>query len=93
MLTNITHLPVTKDMVANSKLGKAVVAIGNHKICTGGGNENAIKERIAAFKDEWSASVKHQLKIVSFHSRLLNEISFFLACSKLLVLSILSNLG
>ena len=65
LLSNITHLPVTKEMVANSKLGKAVVAIGSHKICTEATNESTIREAIALFKEQWSASVKQQLKHVS----------------------------
>lgn len=58
MLTNITYLPLNKEMVSSSKLGKAVVGIAKQKICSGGKNEVVIKERIAKLKEEWSASVK-----------------------------------
>lgn len=58
LLTNISNLPVTKEMVTSSKLGKAVAAVEKHKICVGGGNEKVIKERVAKVKENWSASVK-----------------------------------
>eukprot|EP00567_Pseudictyota_dubia_P000768 CAMPEP_0197466588 /NCGR_PEP_ID=MMETSP1175-20131217/65133_1 /TAXON_ID=1003142 /ORGANISM="Triceratium dubium, Strain CCMP147" /LENGTH=846 /DNA_ID=CAMNT_0043002637 /DNA_START=973 /DNA_END=3513 /DNA_ORIENTATION=- len=58
LLTSVAMLPVTKEMVTSSKLGKAVAAVEKHKICAGSQNESAIKERIARVKEEWSASVK-----------------------------------
>jgi RNA recognition motif-containing protein len=58
LLTNISTLPVTKEMVTTSKLGKHVAAIEKHKICVGSPNESAIKERISKLKELWSASVK-----------------------------------
>jgi len=64
LLPSITYFPVTKEMVANSNLGKVVVAIATHKIYAGA-NENAIKERIATFKGEWSKSCRQHLKEVS----------------------------
>lgn len=58
------HLPVTKSLVADSRLGKAVVGVGNHSICVGHPSENTIKERIGLVKDRW----KRQLKTVSMIS-------------------------
>jgi len=58
LLMNIIKLPVTKEMVSSSKLGKTVVSVEKDKICVGGAKENVIKERIAELKQEWSASVK-----------------------------------
>eukprot|EP00978_Attheya_sp_CCMP212_P010863 scaffold26379_cov52-Attheya_sp.AAC.2 len=58
LLDHIYKLPVTKDMVTTSKLGKAVSAVEKHKICVGTLNESAIKERVTNVKQEWSASVK-----------------------------------
>lgn len=58
LLKNITMLPVTKEMVTTSKLGKAVAAVERHSICTAGKNESIIKQRISDVKHQWSASVK-----------------------------------
>ena len=60
LLSMITPLPVTKDMVTSSRLGKAVSAIEKDKICVGTKNEAAIKNRISEVKSLWSASVKAQ---------------------------------
>ena len=60
LLSMITSLPVTKDMVTSSRLGKAVSAVEKHKICVGTKNEAAIKNRISEVKSRWSASVKAQ---------------------------------
>ena len=60
LLTMITSLPVTKDMVTSSRLGKAVSAIEKDKICVGTKNEAAIKNRISEVKSRWSTSVKAQ---------------------------------
>ncbi len=65
LLGNIALLPVTKEMVTSSKLGKLVAAVEKNKICTGM-NEDAIKKRISKVKEEWSASVK-RLKHVRPH--------------------------
>ena len=58
LLTNIIPIPVTKEMVTTSKLGKAVSSVEKHGICVGSGNEAAIKSRIQQVKERWSASVK-----------------------------------
>lgn len=58
-------LPVTKEMVTSSKLGKQVSAVEKHKICVGGMNEDAIKEKVGNVKEEWSASVKKMKLAVS----------------------------
>lgn len=67
LLSSITMLPVSKDMVTSSKLGKLVANVEKHKICVGGMNENAIKERVSKVKEEWSASVKRIKKMVSLN--------------------------
>jgi len=58
LLNSISMLPVTKIMVTSSKLGKKVAAVEKHKICVGGMNEQAIKERVSKVKEQWSASAK-----------------------------------
>jgi len=62
MLNSICTLPVTKEMVTSSKLGKQVASIEKHKICVDGKNEKAIKERVGKLKEMWSASVKRMKK-------------------------------
>lgn len=57
-INSITKLPVTKQMVTESKLGKAVATVEKHKIVINGKNQVAIKERISKFKEAWSASVR-----------------------------------
>lgn len=64
LLSSITMLPVSKEMVTSSKLGKNISAIEKHQICIGGLNEKTIKERVSKVKEEWSASVK-RLKVSS----------------------------
>ena len=61
-LTNISPLPVTKDMVTSSRLGKTVSSVEKHNICVGSSNETAIKSRIQQVKERWSASVKSMKK-------------------------------
>jgi len=63
LLGGITMLPVSKEMVTSSKLGKQVAAVEKHAICKGGLNEIAIKERVSKVKEEWSASVKRLKKV------------------------------
>ena len=65
LLSNISSLPVTKEMVTSSKLGKAVAGVEKHKICVGSMNESAIKDRVSRVKEQWSASVKKMKQSVS----------------------------
>eukprot|EP00581_Thalassiosira_minuscula_P001952 CAMPEP_0183747954 /NCGR_PEP_ID=MMETSP0737-20130205/67521_1 /TAXON_ID=385413 /ORGANISM="Thalassiosira miniscula, Strain CCMP1093" /LENGTH=819 /DNA_ID=CAMNT_0025983671 /DNA_START=1075 /DNA_END=3534 /DNA_ORIENTATION=+ len=58
LLSNIIPLPVTKEMVTTSRLGKTVSSVEKHRICVGSANEAAIKSRIQQVKERWSASVK-----------------------------------
>jgi len=58
LLGSIATLPVSKDMVNSSGLGKLIGSIDKHSICVGTANENVIKERVTAVKEQWSASVK-----------------------------------
>jgi RNA recognition motif-containing protein len=58
LLTNITHLPVTKSIVKESGMGKAIGSIGKNKICAGTPNEGAIKERVSEIMTNWNKSVK-----------------------------------
>eukprot|EP00980_Cylindrotheca_fusiformis_P004039 scaffold880_cov132-Cylindrotheca_fusiformis.AAC.35 len=58
MLTHITKLPVTKSVVKDSGMGKAINSIEKHSICAGTPNEGPIKERIKELKDSWNKSVK-----------------------------------
>ena len=66
LLTNIIPLPVTKELVTVSKLGKTVSSVEKHEVCIEGANQSAIKNRIQQVKEQWSASVK-ALKNVSIH--------------------------
>jgi hypothetical protein len=58
LLSCIASLPVSKDMVNSSGLGKLIGSIDKHSICAGTANESAIKDRLTAVKERWSASVK-----------------------------------
>ena len=68
LLSNISKLPVSKEMVTSSKLGKQVAAVEKHKICVGGMNEKAIKDRVSKVKEDWSASVKKLKKKVCLNA-------------------------
>jgi hypothetical protein len=58
LLTNITYLPVTKSVVKDSGMGKAIGSIDKHKTYAGSANEAGIKERVKSIKDAWNKSVK-----------------------------------
>jgi len=58
LLTNISQLPVTKSIVKESGLGKAVGSIEKHRICADSPNKVAIVERVGAIKEAWHKSVK-----------------------------------
>ena len=64
LLTNVAPLPVTKEIVTTSRLGKAVVAVAKHSVCVGSPNEKAIQSRVQNVKAKWSEAVK-ALKNVS----------------------------
>ena len=68
--SNIIPLPVTKEMVTSSRLGKTVSSVEKHSLCVGSANESAIKSRIQQVKERWSASVK-AMKNVSHYSTIL----------------------
>lgn len=70
LLSNIIPLPVTKEMVTSSRLGKTVSSVEKHSLCVGSANESAIKSRIQQVKERWSASVK-AMKNVSHYSTIL----------------------
>ena len=58
LLSNIIELPVTKSVVKESGMGKAIGSIEKHKICAGSPNEAAVKERVKKIKAAWNKSVK-----------------------------------
>jgi len=58
LLTNITLLPVTKSIVKESGMGKAVGSIRKHRLCVDSPHKVAIIERVNAIKDAWHKSVK-----------------------------------
>mmetsp|Transcript_25460 Transcript_25460/g.47448 ORF Transcript_25460/g.47448 Transcript_25460/m.47448 type:complete len:872 (-) Transcript_25460:2332-4947(-) len=58
LLTNIAQLPVTKTVVKESGMGKAIGSVEKNKICAGTPNEEPIKERVSTIKDAWHKSVK-----------------------------------
>lgn len=58
LLTNIKDLPVTKTIVKQSGMGKAIGSIEKHSICAGTPNETAIMDRVHGIKSAWNSSVK-----------------------------------
>lgn len=58
LLTNITKLPVTKSVVKESGMGKAIGSVEKHSLCVNTPNEPAIKLRVKQIKDAWNKSVK-----------------------------------
>jgi hypothetical protein len=58
LLSNIVHLPVTKEAVKESGMGKAIGSIEKHPICAGTPNEGVIRDRLLDVKNAWNASVK-----------------------------------
>lgn len=58
LLTNIKNLPVTKNIVKHSGMGKAIGSIEKHPICAGTPNQSAIMDRVHEIKAAWNASVK-----------------------------------
>lgn len=58
LLSNIAQLPVTKSVVKDSGMGKAIGSVEKNMICVGTPNEVPIKERIATIKGGWNKSVK-----------------------------------
>jgi hypothetical protein len=58
LLSNIVHLPVTKEVVKESGMGKAIGSVEKHPICAGSQNEGAIRDRLRDVKNAWNASVK-----------------------------------
>ena len=65
LLSNIKDLPVTKSIVKQSGMGKAIGSIGKHSICAGTPNETAIMDRVDGIKSAWNASVKARKDKVS----------------------------
>jgi len=57
LLSNIVNLPVTSDAIASSKIGKAVVGIKKHKICTSSAHEIEVKDLVNEVRDEWKSRV------------------------------------
>mmetsp|Transcript_28174 Transcript_28174/g.79051 ORF Transcript_28174/g.79051 Transcript_28174/m.79051 type:complete len:811 (-) Transcript_28174:102-2534(-) len=58
LLGNITKLPVTKAVVKDSGMGKAIGSVEKHRLCAGTPHEASIKTRVALIKDSWNKSVK-----------------------------------
>ncbi|KAL7570364.1 hypothetical protein ACA910_017203 [Epithemia clementina (nom. ined.)] len=58
MLTNIVALPVTKTLVKDSGMGKAIGSIEKHSLVRGSANEKVVQERVATIKEAWQSSVK-----------------------------------
>ncbi|KAG7346295.1 RNA recognition motif containing protein [Nitzschia inconspicua] len=58
LLTSIAQLPVTKSIVKESGMGKAIGSVEKNRICSGTLNELPIKERVSTIKDAWNQSVK-----------------------------------
>jgi hypothetical protein len=58
LLSNITYLPVTKSVVKESGMGKAIGSMEKLKMYIGTLNEEPIKERVSKIKEAWNKSVK-----------------------------------
>ena len=58
LLSEVVDLPVTKSLVKQSGLGRAIGSIEKHNLVKGTPNESAIVDRVQKVKDAWSASVK-----------------------------------
>lgn len=58
LLSNIVALPVTKSVVKDSGMGKAVGTLEKHKFVVGTPNEASIKSRVQLIKEAWNKSVK-----------------------------------
>lgn len=65
LLTNIKDLPVTKSLVKQSGMGKAIGSIEKHPICANTPNQQAIVDRVQQIKTAWNASVKARKDKVS----------------------------
>ena len=58
LLSNTTDLPVSKAVVKDSGMGKAIGSIEKSDTFRGNPNETTIKERVQALKNAWQKSVK-----------------------------------
>jgi TFIIS helical bundle-like domain len=58
LLSNISALPVNKNAVKDSGMGKVIGSIDKHPMCASGPNAPAIKSRVEVIKDSWNKSVK-----------------------------------
>lgn len=65
LLSSIPNLPVTKDIIKDSGLGKAVGSIEKHSSFRNSPNLNAVASRVQKIKDSWHARVKAQKMIES----------------------------
>jgi len=82
LVSSVTFLPVTKDMVASSKMGKTVVQAEKSKRFADSPNLEILKQRVERLKDEWTKSVKFNK--VSIWVKLILVVSYltqFLNCS------------
>ena len=70
LLSNIIELPVTKSVVKESGMGKAIGSIDKHKICVNSPNAAAVKERVSQIKSAWNKSVKSLAEKVLVVARL-----------------------
>lgn len=61
----IVSLPVTKNAVKESGMGKVIGTIEKHPICKGTPNEAAIAKRVQDIKESWNASVKARKAVES----------------------------
>lgn len=68
LLSSIVNLPVTKGIIKDSGLGKAVGSVEKHSIFKGTPNQSPISIRVQKIKDSWHACVKAQ-KLVDASSK------------------------
>lgn len=87
LLTNIKDLPVTKTLVKQSGMGKAIGSIEKHSICANTPNQGAITDRVQQIKSAWNASVKarkeqvcKQIGLGYFSSFFFSDINLFCTC-------------
>lgn len=60
MLSNLEKLPVTRSIILDSGMGKAIGTVEKHALVKGTPNEAAVKSRVQQIKDSWQASVKER---------------------------------
>jgi len=81
ILSSITYLPVTKEMIATSRVGKTIAQV--EKKFVDSPNLQVISEKISKLKEEWTSSVKRNkvskpaVKCVALSASIAHVVGFF----------------